>query len=71
MEHTNALHGQNTEFLILNLTLLVVTTMCELEQELLEWHCGAWSRFSIRDADQMLCCPRDRWNKYACCFYFV
>jgi len=40
MEHINALHGQNTEFLMLNLTLLVVTTMCELEQELREWHCG-------------------------------
>lgn len=36
MEHKNALHGQNTEFLMLNLTLLVVTTMCELEQELHE-----------------------------------
>jgi len=44
MEHINALHGQNTEFLMLNLTLLAVTTTCELEQELYEWHCDAWSR---------------------------
>lgn len=36
MENINALHGQNTEFLMLNLTLFVVTTVCELEQELHE-----------------------------------
>jgi len=32
-EHINALHGQNTEFLMLNLTLFVVTSICELEKE--------------------------------------
>jgi hypothetical protein len=36
MAHINALHGQNTEFLMLTLTLLVVTAMCELGQELRE-----------------------------------
>jgi hypothetical protein len=36
MEHIDALHWQNTGFLMLNLTLHVVTTICELEQELRE-----------------------------------
>lgn len=35
-EHINALHGQNTEFLMLNLMLFVVTIMRELEQDLHE-----------------------------------
>jgi hypothetical protein len=36
MEHIIALHGQNTEFLTLNLALRVITSMYELEQELRE-----------------------------------
>jgi len=47
MEHINELHGQNTGFLMLNLT-------CELEQSFVNDTVVWGADFFLRDADQML-----------------